>query len=108
MEWLHLTAQWHYLVVRTLHLLTDVCNHFSSLHNYYREHPIECNVDKIPANRTVVESSVSNLAGKAVTTPTNMDSDSPVNGAAIKLSLAQFLPTCVGNLTFSRPACSGI
>ena len=80
---------------------TDVCNHFSSL-------PIEnilvmeSNVDKIPVDRIVVESSVSNLAGEAVTTPTNMDSDSPVNGAAIELSLAQLPPTCVRNL--SRPA----
>ena len=59
---------------------------------------MESNVDKIPADRTVTESSVSNLAGEAVATPTNVDSDVPVNGAAVELSLAQLLPYCVGNL----------
>ena len=63
---------------------------------------MESNIGKIPADRIVVESSVSNLAGEAVTTPTNMDSDSPVTGAANKLSLAQLPPICVRNL--SRPA----
>ena len=79
---------------------TDVCNRFSSL-PIANTPVMESNVDKIPADRTVMESSVSNLAGEAITTP-NMDSDFPVNGAAIELSLAQLPPTCVKNL--SRPA----
>ena len=80
---------------------TDVCNCFSSLP--IENTPVmESDVDKIPANRTAIESSVSNLAGDTVTTPTNMDSDFPVNRAAIELSLTQLSPTCVGNV--SRPA----
>ena len=78
---------------------TDVCNNFSTV-PIENTSVIKSNVDKIPADRTVVESSVSILAGEAVTTPTNMDYDSP--GAAIELSLAQLPPTGVGSL--SRPA----
>ena len=79
---------------------TDVCTHFSSL-PIANTPVMESNVDKFPADRTVMESSVSNLAGEAVATP-NMDSNFPVNRAAIELSLAQLPPTCVENL--SRPA----
>ena len=79
---------------------TGIYNHFSSVPI---EHTplIESNVDKIPADMTVIESSVSNLATETVTTPTSMDRDSPVNGAAIELSLTLLPPTCAGNL--SRP-----
>ena len=60
---------------------------------------MESNVDKILVDRTATESSVPTLAGEAVTTPTNMDSDVPVNSAAVKLSLSN---SCEGNI--SEPA----
>ena len=65
---------------------------------------LESNVDKIPAatlRGTVTVSSISSLAGEDVTTPTNMDSDVPVNIAAVEISLAeqeQLSASCVGTL----------
>ena len=50
----------------------------------------------------LLQSSISNLGGEAVTIPTNVDSEIPVNGAAVELSLAQPPPYCMGNL--SKPA----
>ena len=50
----------------------------------------------------LLQSSISNLGGEAVTIPTNVDSKIPVNRAAVELSSAQPPHYCVGN--FSEPA----
>ena len=81
----------------------DVCNRWFLFPAYLENTLVmESNVDEIPAGTlcgTVTKSSISSLSGGVVTTPTNMDSDVPVNGAAWLNENNFALPSsCVENL----------